>query len=144
MARIIGLALLLLALVVSAAPAAEVYSQWVADTGAYRCGARGDAHWINYGPSIKLKQITLWMGMSAGGRSDYRAILYRLSDWQTLAHVGWDHYADPVAPNHAVTVDLGADWVTIVTGDGVWLYSDCTPGTPGISGHVAAFLRYVY
>jgi hypothetical protein len=148
---VFGFLLSILCLVLSGpVSAAEVFVQAPLTTGPFLCanGAQYVGPWTNTGPTMRLKSTTLWMGMDGGGRADYTATLFRIeaatTGWWHLVHfVGWDHYAEPTT-HGGFTQDLGADHMTLQTGDQLYLVAWCQAFTPGVHGHVAVFTRVAY
>ncbi len=85
---------------------AGLVRQMVVETGAYVPDARVRIFpWANRtGHTLHVKEITLWAGMDAldsGGHvpvADLDVKVVRASDRSLLAHLAWDHYAQPVSP----------------------------------------------
>jgi hypothetical protein len=142
-------ALLVLLFLLSAsipAGAAELHTVQVFDTGPFACAAGWkDLWWENRGPTIQIKQTTIWMGMDYGGRADYTATLYRYdrraNALDLIQFVGWDHYTDPTAPG-SFTESFGGDWITVPSGGYLRLTALCQELTPSNHGHVGVFVRY--
>jgi len=140
---IITTIIIFLTLLVSPAFAGELYTLTL-NTDPFNCNNKlQDIRWINEGPPIKIKQLTVWIGAQTGTIADIAACVYKVSTGTLLAAVGWDHYGNPKGL-HQWTQDFGDNWVTIGTGDAISLQSFCN-GFNGRSrkAHAQAWVYYL-
>ena len=59
------------------------------------------------GHAINIIGYSAFIGISIGGVCDTAFYVLRVRDNSWVAWFEWDHYADPVAPNHSKVVDFG-------------------------------------
>lgn len=113
------------------------------DTGLFPCDLTSkDVYWFNEGPAIKVKQVTVWLGLRINGKADMAVCVYRLTDGTILSCVGWDRYSNPTGL-HQWTQNFAPDYINLETEDGLGLQASCS-GLNSITkqGHVVVKFWY--
>lgn len=134
-ARSSNVAPLLLALLLLGA---GLRGETVFNTGPFDCEG-GDRtrvlEWRNPGPEpMRLKKLSIWMGMSRRGIADYEGTVRRISDGALVSWFAWDHYGEPNGP-HTLVQDFAPDWIELAPGDGLRLFSWCDDFGKRVQGH---------
>lgn len=121
-------------------PSVGLSSLMVFDTGPYMSnGEIKQTRWINQlSKTIRVTKSYLWTGMEMGGNGDVHVELRRDSDGSILHILQWDHYADPVAPNHGAFLDYSPNYFEIDNGGTLSLVYFSVPiGQPAYAHHRA-------
>lgn len=104
--------------------------------------------WINTtGSPIYIRHVYWFMGMQAGGKADFSAWFYRLSDGMNISYRGWDHYQEGsgLSSNNS-TDDFGVNDYCVQPGDGVGMGSQAIGYTLIGQGYTwnGKYYQYVY
>ena len=120
--------------------AGEIKSGYM-DSGPYSANSSLlQYNWVNStGAPIYIKQVTIWLGADMGMQTDLFACVYKMSDGTQLSCVGWDRYASPTGL-HQWTQTFAPDWITLLPGDALVLYTACN----GSGGKCHAWVIFHY
>jgi len=110
----------------------DLTGRQILSTDLITCGEDSDSvlTWVNESDqTIYIVQAQVWMGMYKGSISDFAVWVQRESSedrGSTLMHSNWDHYTDPVGPDHYIQMDYSPHYISVKPGEGLALHSFCS------------------
>ena len=120
----------------------------VFDSGPIYCdGLTRNLWWKNHYGDIYIRKTAVWTGARMGFLGDMVCDFYnqgsaiRRND-SLIGFIWWDHYGDPVAPDHQKVFDLTPDWSYLKNGDYLRLTFDTSRDTRFRQHHKAAIWFY--
>jgi hypothetical protein len=111
----------------------DLTGRQILSTDLITCGEDSDSvmTWVNESDqTIYITKAQVWMGMYKGSISDFAVWVQRDGKYgarsSTLIHSNWDHYTDPVSPDHYIQMDYSPHYTSVEPGEVLALHSFCS------------------
>lgn len=128
------------------ADAQDIKSVEVFNTGPYLAdGVRRTQQWRNTtSRPVRILSTYLWTGVNMGGKMDTHVEVRRDRDGTYLNLLAWDHYADPVAPNHGRMMTYAPGHLLLEPDETITIAYFSNPAGPAVPAHHVCTIWFVY